>query len=1580
MSAGSVPSIIPDAGTTQFTYNGDMWLTAVTDQNGAATGLSYDPSGSPLTLTQPFTNQQSSTTTYTYDPDGNLSSEADPARSTLASPSVNDLTDGGTPQLVQPVTTHTYDGLDRVASVTAPGANDGPQTTLYCYYLAPTGGSDRAGSGESSCPADNGSGRLSVPEPQGAPSFEVAQRMLTINPDGDATATDYDAVGDELAATDPLGNETSYNYDELGDQTAAVRPKGNVSSPQSASYSDTSTYDLAGRLTQTEQGSDTSEVTTYGYDQTGNLTHVSVPGAGVAPGDSASPQVTEYTYNGRGLPWKTTTGSTATGTYSDVRTAVTETDGDGNVIRSVSPAGVRANSVSYYGYDGSYTTSGEGDDSQGLANIDATIRVYDQNNQLESLYLPWGCNLQAAKAPSECTVGLSQDSRRWRIDYGRTQDGMDELASVTQAYQWQNANGSQPATTYTYMPNGWLLSQTTPQLGDNTNTTGPSNGTQQVTGYGYDPAGDQISDTEQGTGPTASLMRASQRSWWPDGRAQEEDAQGNHTAVRSSVDDWTQTGQLQQVQFAATNSGGTLPGSGQENVCYDADGRVSVADKQVSNPSPSQFDTVFSYDRDGNVLARSDNGQLGTGTFACPTSLSQGEALPISGYSQGQTSAFAFDNLDRETAMSVSSNQGDDPQQPNRSYATGYWPSGAKESDTRSQAGGTAIIESWYFNDDGRESEDVRAPQTGHPSDTISQTFAYDTDGNRITSENGSHLYNALDQEVMWTRGGPYTAGSGAQVSSPGTIGYVHDGDGALLQQTTATDYANIPVMGSTVNESLQTTTRYCSTASAAALAPGTSASQAAAMPMCTQDDGRVENTQTTSSVTGNVTVSGVSTMLNIAPTTTTQVDCYDTLGELIEVVQPSDTCATIKPSAARTSGYGYNGYGEVSNQTVPYPTANSQNQTLTDAFGYDAFGRRDEKSETLTGQTTPTRSTYGYIGLSSTALGWEQGTTPSGNTFTDSYDYDTAGQPVGLYTTRNSSTTGNYYSYAADPNGTIAGLEGIDGKIAPDYEYHYTPYGELELGSNQTTKPLGGDTIASQLSQDAQANQILFEGFQYNPGGSPDPAVLSLAGYLTTPSLPDADSYTFPARNYIPGQAIYQSPDSFESAMAEQALETNPGTQNPYAYVGGNPTSLIETDGHMSVASSNGESEPIGCAEPPYTCPASASLGSPGGTLGSLEANTTPQATKSVDTVEALVGDALNYHSGAWKANLADVPKGDYVLAEGWLRGDAQAAADLGHLGGALQIQTAEGALRTSWERDTGDNGWGVPSWLSDAGQIALQFVPGADFLDDADLAANVASDSADAVDALEAARTACGLNSFSPSTKVVLADGRAVPIRDVHIGEKVLATNLRTTKTTAEPVTARWINHDTDLLDLTVDTSTGNTTIQTTQHHLFYDLTTHRWTQAVHLRPGNRLYTSDHKHANVAGARIVPGAADMWDLTVAHDHDFYVLTRTTKTLVHNNDCTTAPEGAASAIDQAASKVPDEWGPGQPARSEGGWRWSDPAEKPGTNYIRVDPGNPDSSDPVQQVDHVHVSSGGVQVANHLPLDQWLQWGSWNAP
>jgi len=71
----------------------------------------------------------------------------------------------------------------------------------------------------------------------------------------------------------------------------------------------------------------------------------------------------------------------------------------------------------------------------------------------------------------------------------------------------------------------------------------------------------------------------------------------------------------------------------------------------------------------------------------------------------------------------------------------------------------------------------------------------------------------------------------------------------------------------------------------------------------------------------------------------------------------------------------------------------------------------------------------------------------------------------------------------------------------------------------------------------------------------------------------------------------------------------------------------------------------------------------------------------------------------------------------------------------------------------------------------------------------------------------------------------------------------------------------------------------------------------------------------------------------------------------------------------------------------------STPAPK--ANGIRIDEGVPGSSSPSQQVDHVVVRSGGRILGPdgepivgslrdnpqaHLPLSDWLNWTSWNAP
>jgi RHS repeat-associated protein len=88
------------------------------------------------------------------------------------------------------------------------------------------------------------------------------------------------------------------------------------------------------------------------------------------------------------------------------------------------------------------------------------------------------------------------------------------------------------------------------------------------------------------------------------------------------------------------------------------------------------------------------------------------------------------------------------------------------------------------------------------------------------------------------------------------------------------------------------------------------------------------------------------------------------------------------------------------------------------------------------------------------------------------------------------------------------------------------------------------------------------------------------------------------------------------------------------------------------------------------------------------------------------------------------------------------------------------------------------------------------------------------------------CGGQSFTASTKVLLASGQAIPIADVKPGDKVLATDTRTGKTRAETVTAVLIHHDTNVYNLEIRALGRTAVIHTTRNHLFWDATTRRWT----------------------------------------------------------------------------------------------------------------------------------------------------------
>ncbi|MBB5873446.1 RHS repeat-associated protein [Allocatelliglobosispora scoriae] len=165
---------------------------------------------------------------------------------------------------------------------------------------------------------------------------------------------------------------------------------------------------------------------------------------------------------------------------------------------------------------------------------------------------------------------------------------------------------------------------------------------------------------------------------------------------------------------------------------------------------------------------------------------------------------------------------------------------------------------------------------------------------------------------------------------------------------------------------------------------------------------------------------------------------------------------------------------------------------------------------------------------------------------------------------------------------------------------------------------------------------------------------------------------------------------------------------------------------------------------------------------------------------------------------------------------------------------------------------------------------------------------------------------HSFDPATPVLMADGSVKPIGEVEVGEEVAATDPGTGETTARQVTALHRNVDLDLTDVTVgtvradntkpdkggrDESAGTVrgpppiTLQTTDHHPFWDATDGRWVDAADLEVGHELTGPTGERLTVLAVRSFTGAKVMRDLTVDTIHTYYVLAGVIPVLVHNCD-----------------------------------------------------------------------------------------------
>ncbi|MFJ3841864.1 polymorphic toxin-type HINT domain-containing protein [Streptomyces sp. NPDC090054] len=189
----------------------------------------------------------------------------------------------------------------------------------------------------------------------------------------------------------------------------------------------------------------------------------------------------------------------------------------------------------------------------------------------------------------------------------------------------------------------------------------------------------------------------------------------------------------------------------------------------------------------------------------------------------------------------------------------------------------------------------------------------------------------------------------------------------------------------------------------------------------------------------------------------------------------------------------------------------------------------------------------------------------------------------------------------------------------------------------------------------------------------------------------------------------------------------------------------------------------------------------------------------------------------------------------------------------------------------------------------------------------------------------TACKrLNSFTPGTRVLMADGTTKKIEEIRTGDEIIATDPATGETAKKTVTDTiFTEDDKTYVDVIVDTTAGAETITTTDRHPFWSESSQAWLDAVDLQPGMTLRTETGATVAIAQVRTYQAINETHNLTVADLHTYYVLAGDTPVLVHNSGGYTPPPS-----DKILAGFPEAKyvGKGSP-KSGGGFRarWSMP-------------------------------------------------------
>ncbi len=148
---------------------------------------------------------------------------------------------------------------------------------------------------------------------------------------------------------------------------------------------------------------------------------------------------------------------------------------------------------------------------------------------------------------------------------------------------------------------------------------------------------------------------------------------------------------------------------------------------------------------------------------------------------------------------------------------------------------------------------------------------------------------------------------------------------------------------------------------------------------------------------------------------------------------------------------------------------------------------------------------------------------------------------------------------------------------------------------------------------------------------------------------------------------------------------------------------------------------------------------------------------------------------------------------------------------------------------------------------------------------------------------------DSFLSEAEVLLADGTVKKLKDIEVGDEVLATDPEESETEGRAVLATIITSiDKEFVELTL--GSGSAPLIATTHHPFWSPSEKAWLDAEQLKQGMTLRTSSGTEATIGSVRIFRKQQETRNLTVEGLHTYYVLAGATPVLVHNSSSCDVP------------------------------------------------------------------------------------------